>query len=359
MVAYLSKSDASVYFDQVMDFLNAQVIQYALMVNPTIYVFCIKQFWASATIMKVNDVVKLRALIDGKRVVVTEDVIRQALHLDDADGVECLPNEEIFTELALEDLSSHNNQYTSPALTQKVFANMRRVGKGFFRVETPLFSTMLVQPQPPAAEEEDEEEEGRKDDVNIKVVSTVEPTVFDDEEITMTMAQTLIKMKAKKARLLDEQMAKRLHDEEVEQATTREKQEKDDLEIAKVLQKENINWKILTGMEYNKVQTLFKPDKDVEEPSKKRVAEETLLQESFKKLKAVAVSGFDSTQETPTNDPKEISEEDVQNMLEIVLISKFKVKALQVKYSIIDWEIHSEGLRTYWKIIRVGRITEA
>nr|GEV81690.1 hypothetical protein [Tanacetum cinerariifolium] len=35
---------------------------------------------------------------------------------------------------------------------------MRRVGKGFSGVETPLFATMLVQPQPPAAEEEDEVE---------------------------------------------------------------------------------------------------------------------------------------------------------------------------------------------------------
>nr|GEY00866.1 hypothetical protein [Tanacetum cinerariifolium] len=67
----------------------------------------------------------------------------------------------------------------------------------------------------------------------------------------------------------------------------------------------------------------------------------------------------ESTQETLTNDPKEISEEDVQNTLEIVLVSEFKVKALQVKYPIIDWEIHSEGSRTYWKIIRVGGITKA
>nr|GEX91106.1 hypothetical protein [Tanacetum cinerariifolium] len=101
------------------------------------------------------------------------------------------------------------------------------------------------------------------------------------------------------------------------------------------------------------------PDKDVEKPKKKRVAEETLLRESFKKLKAVKVSGSDSTQETPSNDPKEMSKEDVQNMLEIVPVSKFKVEALQVKYPIVDWEIHSEGSRTYWKIIRVGGITEA
>nr|GEV52985.1 hypothetical protein [Tanacetum cinerariifolium] len=40
----------------------------------------------------------------------------------------------------------------------------------------------------------------------VKEINAAEskPTVFDDEEVTMTMAQTLIKMKAKKARILDE-----------------------------------------------------------------------------------------------------------------------------------------------------------
>nr|GEV91151.1 uncharacterized mitochondrial protein AtMg00810-like [Tanacetum cinerariifolium] len=73
--------------------------QYALMVNPPIYVSCIKQLWALVLIKKSNDVVKLQALIDKKKVVVTDDTIRQDLRLDDADGVECLSNEEIFTEL--------------------------------------------------------------------------------------------------------------------------------------------------------------------------------------------------------------------------------------------------------------------
>nr|GFC96812.1 hypothetical protein [Tanacetum cinerariifolium] len=40
----------------------------------------------------------------------------------------------------------------------KVFANMRRVGKGFSNVETPLFASMLVHPQPQAEEEEEEVE---------------------------------------------------------------------------------------------------------------------------------------------------------------------------------------------------------
>nr|GEU89191.1 hypothetical protein [Tanacetum cinerariifolium] len=54
------------------------------------------------------------------------------------------------------DLSTHTTKYTSSALTQKVFTNMRRVGKGFFRVETPLFESMLV--EQPVDEEGDADE---------------------------------------------------------------------------------------------------------------------------------------------------------------------------------------------------------
>nr|GEW46696.1 ribonuclease H-like domain-containing protein [Tanacetum cinerariifolium] len=51
----------------------------------------------------------------------------------------------INTQIA--DLSSHSTKYTSLALIQKVFANMRRVGKGFSWVDTPLFDGMLVPQQ--------------------------------------------------------------------------------------------------------------------------------------------------------------------------------------------------------------------
>nr|GEZ09893.1 hypothetical protein [Tanacetum cinerariifolium] len=35
-----------------------------------------------------------------RKVIITEDIVRQALHLDDAKSIDCLPNEEIFVELA-------------------------------------------------------------------------------------------------------------------------------------------------------------------------------------------------------------------------------------------------------------------
>nr|GEX02818.1 hypothetical protein [Tanacetum cinerariifolium] len=176
-----------------------------------------------------------------RKVIITEDTVHQALHLDDAESINCLPNEEIFAELArmryekpvtkltfykaffsaqwkflihtilqcmsakrtawnefsssmasaiiclatgrnfnfskyifdslvrnvdsssmfymyprflqpiiaaqVGDLPSHTTKYTSYALTQKVFANMRRVGKGFSGVDTPLFEGMLVPQQ--------------------------------------------------------------------------------------------------------------------------------------------------------------------------------------------------------------------
>nr|GEW66437.1 hypothetical protein [Tanacetum cinerariifolium] len=47
-----------------------------------------------------NDATRIQALVDKKKLVVTEAAIRDALHLDDAEGVDCLPNEEICTELA-------------------------------------------------------------------------------------------------------------------------------------------------------------------------------------------------------------------------------------------------------------------
>nr|GEY50550.1 hypothetical protein [Tanacetum cinerariifolium] len=330
MVAFLSKSDATVGFDQIVDFLNAQTIQYALVFNPTIYVSCIKQFWATAAIKKVNDDVQLRALIEDKKVVVIEDFIRRDLHLDDVDGVECFPNEEIFAELA-----RMGGCIQIGGKIEAIYAD-----KDITLVDIKKNEEVVTLDAKPYGRITQEEV-----NVTSKGVNAARPTVFDDEEVTMTMAKTLIKIKAKKAKLLDEQIAQKLDDQEVQKAAARDKQENDDLERAQVLQKEGMTYdkvRPICEREYKKVQTLFKPDKDVEEPKKKRVAEETLLQESFKKLKVVKFLGFEFTQEIEFKDPKEISEKDVQNMLEIIRVSKFKVKALQVKYPIIDWEIHTE-----------------
>nr|GEV34923.1 hypothetical protein [Tanacetum cinerariifolium] len=389
--------DVSSFKFLIVDFLNAQVIQYVLMVNLTIYVSCIKQFWAMVLIKKTNDVVKLRALIDGKRVEKDDVEVPNAPTPPSPTTTPSPPPQEpITTSLQAQPAPPSSPPQEPPTTTSEssmtLLSNLRETCATLSQKVATLEQDKVAQAleilklkrrvkklekqrrfkslggciqtggRIKAIDADEDitlvdaetqvdlgaELQGRKDDDNVaaKEVSATEPTVFDDEEVTMTMAQTLIKMKAKKARLLDEQMAKRLHDEEVEHATAREKQEKDDLEQSKVLQQqyddrqENIDWNLkpeknmiiylknmagykikhFRGMtydkvrpiferEYNKVQTLFVPDKDVEEHSKKRVAEETLLQESFEKLKAVEVSSSYSTQDTPTHDPKEINED--------------------------------------------------
>nr|GFA24846.1 hypothetical protein [Tanacetum cinerariifolium] len=133
MIAHLTKSDASEGFEQILYFLNASV----------------------------NDVVHLQALIDRRKVIISEDTVHQALRLDDAESIDCLPNEEIFAELARMRYGKPSTKLTFykaffsvqwkffihtilQFLTQKVFANMRRVEKGFSGVNTPLFEGILV-----------------------------------------------------------------------------------------------------------------------------------------------------------------------------------------------------------------------
>ncbi|GJU04276.1 ribonuclease H-like domain-containing protein [Tanacetum coccineum] len=98
-VAFLSKPEESDGFEQIVDFLNANPINYALTVNPTIYTSCIKQFWATAKAKTVNGEVQIQALVDGKKVIVTEASVRRDLQLADENGTECLPNATIFAEL--------------------------------------------------------------------------------------------------------------------------------------------------------------------------------------------------------------------------------------------------------------------
>ncbi|GJY30445.1 hypothetical protein Tco_0413940 [Tanacetum coccineum] len=49
----------------------------------------------------VNGEVQLQALMDKKKVIITESTIRRDLQLEDANGVDCLPNAVIFEQLTL------------------------------------------------------------------------------------------------------------------------------------------------------------------------------------------------------------------------------------------------------------------
>ncbi|GJS55020.1 hypothetical protein Tco_0628382 [Tanacetum coccineum] len=145
LVAFLEKPEESNGFEGIIDFLNASSIKYAS---------------------------TIQALVDKKKVIITEKSVRSDLLLEDAKGTECLPNDVMFEQLTLmgakttalnefsstmasaiilfldkqfEGMSKHEGIYVTPSYTKKIFANMKREGKGFSRRITPLFQTMMVQ----------------------------------------------------------------------------------------------------------------------------------------------------------------------------------------------------------------------
>ncbi|GJW10028.1 hypothetical protein Tco_1575855 [Tanacetum coccineum] len=100
LVPFLEKPVESNGFEEIIDFLNASYVQYALTVNPTIYTSCIEEFWTIAKVKTVNGERQLQALVDKKKVIITETSIRSDLKLDDTGGTDCLPTATIFEELA-------------------------------------------------------------------------------------------------------------------------------------------------------------------------------------------------------------------------------------------------------------------
>ncbi|GJR78372.1 hypothetical protein Tco_0149157 [Tanacetum coccineum] len=130
LVAFLEKPKESNGFQGIIDFLNASSIKYAL---------------------------TIQALVDKQKVIITEKSVRSDLMLEDVERTECLPNDVIFEQLTLmgfvqvfldkqvEGMSKHKGIYVTPSHTKKIFANMKREGKGFSGRITPLFQTMMVQ----------------------------------------------------------------------------------------------------------------------------------------------------------------------------------------------------------------------
>nr|GEX85409.1 hypothetical protein [Tanacetum cinerariifolium] len=157
IVAYLNKSNASEGFHQVIDFLNGSYIKYALTVKPNIYVSCIKQFWNTVVVKQTDDITRLQALVDRKKVVIMKAAIRDVLRLDEVEGVDCLPNEEIFSMSAKR---ASWNEFSSTMASAVICLSTE---KGFSGVEIPLFKGMLVAG---VIKEEGDAEEQVQDDVN-------------------------------------------------------------------------------------------------------------------------------------------------------------------------------------------------
>nr|GEX49727.1 hypothetical protein [Tanacetum cinerariifolium] len=106
LVVFLSKPTESEGFEQIIDFLKANPIKHALTVNPTIYTSCSEQFWIIAKAKNINGEAQIHAKVDGKKVIISETMIRRGLKFEDKRGVDCLSHEVIFEQLPLMGINS-------------------------------------------------------------------------------------------------------------------------------------------------------------------------------------------------------------------------------------------------------------
>nr|GEV70991.1 retrovirus-related Pol polyprotein from transposon TNT 1-94 [Tanacetum cinerariifolium] len=136
------------------------------------------------------------------------------------------------------------------------------------------------------------------------------------------------------------------------------KKQKKDYYMAVI--KSNLGWNVkdFRGMTFEEIEAKFTtvgkqienfiPMGSKEEAERFKRKGIRFEQESVKNLK----TSEDVLEEVKS--PDEVPKEKVKEMMQLVPIEEVCVEALQVKHPIIEWKVHTEGQRSYCKIIRLG-----
>nr|GEY43619.1 ribonuclease H-like domain-containing protein [Tanacetum cinerariifolium] len=105
-----SKGEFNTDFHQMVDFIAASPLRYALTINPTVYVSHIRQFWSTARIETTDEGIKILATVDGKPRTISESSIRRNLKLRDEAGISSLLDSKLFESLTLMGYNSLPNR---------------------------------------------------------------------------------------------------------------------------------------------------------------------------------------------------------------------------------------------------------
>ncbi|GJZ98534.1 hypothetical protein Tco_0670987 [Tanacetum coccineum] len=89
MIACVEKTTQNADFYQIIDYLTGCSINYSLLVDPDLIGPWLQQFWATASLRVINDVPHIRAVVAGKKILISEETIL----FDDAHGVDCFPKQ--------------------------------------------------------------------------------------------------------------------------------------------------------------------------------------------------------------------------------------------------------------------------
>nr|GEW26983.1 hypothetical protein [Tanacetum cinerariifolium] len=142
------------------------------------------------------------------------------------------------------------------------------------------------------------------------------------------------------------------------QRKPRSKKQKKDYYMAVI--KGHSSWKTkdFKGMSFKQIEakfnTVWKQIEDFIPTGSKEEAER--LKRKGLRLEQGCAKKLKTSEEVPekVKSSEEVPEEKVKEMMQLVPIEEVYVEALQVKHPIIDWKVHTEGQRSYWKITRLG-----
>nr|GEV28002.1 hypothetical protein [Tanacetum cinerariifolium] len=398
MIAILEKYEHNQDFHQIVDFVEASHIRYTLTFNPIVYVSHIRRFWSTARIETTKEGTKILATVDGN---IQEELIAQSLALppvadepaslirDDSQGEACPTDSGLEAD---QDRANITKTSTLPSdLTPRVTSLAADEGRDELDegdeaaekgsddtakmvtvltsldattilssgvVEVPTGSGSILTTGPPATGVP----------TGSEVVPTASPiftTVIESTPYTRRkgkekMVESDIPKKNKLQEQIDvqvmmidgldrnnETVAKYLqeyHQFATELPIERRIELISDLvkyqdNYAKVLKYQTQQRKPLTKKQQREFYTLdFIPIGSKEESERLKRKGIRFEQDSAKKLKT----------------SEEVPEEKLKEMMELIPIEEVYVEALQVKHPIIDWEVHTEGERSYWKITRLG-----
>nr|GEY17216.1 hypothetical protein [Tanacetum cinerariifolium] len=153
MIVILEKYEHNTDFHQLVDFVEASHLRYALTYNPTVYVSHIRQFWSTARIETTDEGTKILATVDGKLKTVSESSIRRNLKLNNEAGISSLPDAELFENLILMgyNISPNQNSNITTALvclaTNRVYNFSKMIFDGMVKNVTNKVSKFLMYPR--------------------------------------------------------------------------------------------------------------------------------------------------------------------------------------------------------------------
>ncbi|GJV63087.1 hypothetical protein Tco_1473915 [Tanacetum coccineum] len=146
MVEFLAKPIKSEGFEQIVDFLNANPIKYALTVNPTIYTSCIEQFWATAKNMDSS----VKFLMYPRFV-------------------------QAFLDKQVGDMSTHDEIFVTPSHTKK-----EEMGEGSANPTDPYHTPIITQPSTSKPQKKQKPRKPKRKDIEIPQSSGPTEPIADE-----------------------------------------------------------------------------------------------------------------------------------------------------------------------------------